>query len=342
MQEQILPGKEKQDEIWSIIEKKADGRQRRFNHWYIASRAGSIVAAIFVCILCLPQTGFADGIKSFLDQYFDKPASIKQDIVENIYEDSDGHIKMQITKMFSDGACAYLDICYEALDDIGKDWLSNVKMEVDSIGFLYKGDIIGKTTAYRQALQEYKDMATGQARYFSFSYVDYSGNFNLNRIKRILSYPMCKGKREEKMKLNSNIDTFAYHLEGEKPLSKFYEPEYLLVSKFSYGIFGKNQGVYTGLSNGGYLNEDFLSSPDSDIEKVVFIMNDGSKIKIDDMAEFCPALDVPGYDLVVASGFFYNEDGSRWNMHKAINPTELDGVQINGTYYNLVLDESYK
>ena len=73
---------------------------------------------------------------------------MKEDVVKNVYEDNDGHVKMQVTKMLSDGACAYLDICYQALDNEGKQWLSKEKLGIDAIQFLYEGDIIGKTVGY--------------------------------------------------------------------------------------------------------------------------------------------------------------------------------------------------
>lgn len=340
MQEQILPGREKQDEIWDIIEKKAEKGCGRLDHRHAVKLTGGIAAAILVCVFCIPQTGFADNVKGFLNQFFDKSASVKQDIVENVYEDSDGHVKMQVTKMLSDGACAYLDICYQALDDKGKQWLSKEKLGIDAIQFLYEGDIIGKTVGYAAGLEEYKDMATEQARYFTFHCKDYSGNFNMNEIERILSYPMCGKKGEGKIKLSSNMDTFAYRLQGEDSPSKFYKPEYLLVSKLSYGIFGKNQGVYTRIhdkyGSGTRLNDDFLASPDGDFVKVSFVMKDGSKIEQEGMAGFSPALNVPGYDLTVSAGCFYEGEDSYWGKHTTINPKELAGVEISGVYYALV------
>lgn len=341
MQEQILPDREKQNEIWGIIERRAEKDRGRLRHRHMVKLTGGIAAAILICVLCIPQTGFADNVKGFLNQFFDKTASVKQDIVENVYEDSDGHVKMQVTKMLSDGACAYLDICYQALDDKGKRWLSHKKMGISEIQFLYEGDIIGKTVGYSANLEEYKDMATEQARYFTFEYEDYSGNFNMKEIERILAYPMCGKKGEGKIKLSSNMDTFAYQLQGEGSPSKFYKPEYLLVSKLSYGIFGKNQGVYTLINNkygrGTRLEEDFLASPDSDSVTVSFIMKDGSKVKQEGMAGFSPALNVPGYDLTVAAGCFY-EGGeiSYRGKHTTINPEELAGVEISGVYYDLV------
>lgn len=339
MQEQILPDREKQDEIWSVIERKATKRQSKFSHRYVGRLIGGIAAAILICVLFIPQTGVADGVKSFLNQYFDKSANVKEDIVENVYEDSDGHVKMQVTKMLSDGAWAYLDICYEALDDKGKDWLSGKKMDQTSIQFLYKGDIVGKTNGYSMGLEEYKDMATEQARYFNLAYKDYSGNFNLNEIERILSYPMCKEKREVKIKVSSNIDTFAYRLEGEGSPSKFYTPEYLIISKFSYGIFGQNQGVYTRLPNGEAMTEDFLASPDIDnVFDISFTMKDGKKVKTEHGMSCSPAKNITGYDLLVNAGYFYNDDDNHFERHTAINPDALAGIEIDGVYYDLVPD----
>ena len=340
MQEQILPGREKQDEIWDIIEKRAEKKHGRWSQRHAVKLAGGIAAAILVCVLCIPQTGLADNVKGFLNQFFDRPANVKEDVVKNVYEDSDGHVKMQVTKMLSDGACAYLDICYQALDETGKQWLFKEKLGIDAIQFLYEGDIIGKTVGYSAGLEEYKDMATEQARYFTFECVDYSGNFNMNEIERILSYPMCEKKGEGKIKLSSNMDTFAYQLKGEGSPSKFYKPEYLLVSKLSYGIFGKNQGVYSRINDkfgrGTRLEEDFLASPDSDGATVSFIMKDGSKIKQEGISEFSPALNVPGYELTVAAGCYYEGEDSYWGKRATIHPEELAGVEIGGVCYDLV------
>lgn len=340
MQDQILPGRDKQDEIWNIIEQKAKKGLGKFSHWHAIKLTGGIAAAALVCTFCFPQTGFADNVKGFLNQFFASAANVNQDIVKNVYEDSDGHVKMQVTEMLSDGACAYLDICYQALDDEGKRWLSNKKMETDSIQFLYEGDVVGNTNGWTAGLEEYEDIATEESRYFTFYYKDFSGNFNMNGIERILSYPMCGKEGKGKIKVSSNMDTFAYRLQGEGSPSKFYKPEYLLVSKLSYGIFGKNQGVYTRISakgySGEYINKEFDSSPDSDGPDVSFIMKDGSKIKQVDIAGMSPALNVPGYDLTVKVGYFHDGEDDYWGKHTTINSEELVGVEISGVYYDLV------
>ena len=73
--------------------------------------SGAIAAAMLVITLCLPQTGLAESVKGIMQKFFYKNTDIVQDVMHNVYEDCDEHIRMKIEEMLSDGACIYFNKC---------------------------------------------------------------------------------------------------------------------------------------------------------------------------------------------------------------------------------------
>lgn len=337
MREILLPDREKQEEMWKIIIEKSGKKQKKRNRTGATGLAGTVAVAVLVFVFCLPQTGLADNMKSFLQKHFSKNTDVSQDILQNVYEDSDGHVKMQVQELLTDGACVYMDICYEALDEKGELWLSEKEFGIaDSIWFDESESYIQNPYSYSEGLFEHEKLATDRTRYFTFFYEDGSGNFHVKDTTQTLIYPMSKNLMAQgKIKLSSNIDTVSYRLEGEGSPSRYYEPKYLVISKLSYGIFGKNLGAYTKTGLAEKLNID-----DADAD-ITFIMKDGSKInssRFDNRWGYSPAANLPGLDFNVASGSFWEETSGT----QLIKPDELTALDINGVHYELIPDEMPK
>lgn len=337
MREKLLPNGEKQDEMWKMIIKKANENKKKRNRYRIAGLAGTVAAAVLVCALSLSQTGFADSMKGFLSKYFSKDADIqteiKQDIQQNVYEDSDEHIKMQVQEMLTDGNFVYMDICYEALDDVGKLWLSDKKFEINgSIGLRMSEKYEQNSNGNSEGLFELEELATESERYFTYIYEDMSGSFILKDITSTFFYPMYEKQTSGKLSLSCNTDTVSYRLEGNGSPSRYYKPKYLIVSKLSYGIFGKNQGAITKTKH-----TETLNNWEEEVN-IIFTMKDGSKIDIGNnwSAAFSLTTNVPGADFRVATGNFLEEVNHVQTLNTAINPNELAALDINGVHYKLV------
>ena len=359
MQKEILPGKETQDWMWEEIERIAAKGEKKQNIWVGLKMAASIAAAVLVFVALIPQTSWAE--------FFFANANIKQDIVPNVYEDEGkyGHVRMKIQEMISDGACTYGTICYEALDAEGEQWLKEQEFDVNSIRFTsnaadddYNSSITvvaddgNKTVIGGWNLHEQKELATEKARYFAFSFENDSGSFPLKNETMTMFYPMYRSQGIGKVKVCSALDTVSYRLVGDKSPSEYYEPEYLVVSKLSYALFGKDYGTHKywfeegmwclGYSEGFLAekgdNEDFVYR---DGIPMAFKMKDGSTLEMGyAWSQLYEAENtVSGSDFLISAGHF-NVDSENWERIMPIDdPNELTGIEIDGVHYDLVKEE---
>ncbi len=354
MQQEILPNKETQEWMWESIEKKALESQKKYHQNPWGGLAASVAAAVFVLVFLLPQTGLADSMKGFLQKYFYAGADVEKDLAHQVYEDSDGHVKMQIQELLSDGACIYFDICYEALDKEGQQWLANQEFGTDSIRLGFIGEEFSQSTGWSEELKEQEELATKKARYFTFFLQDGTGNFNLKNVSRTLFYPMYKSQGIGKIELKCNMDTICYKLVGEGSPSKFYQPKYLIVSKLSYGILGVEHGMSVREKNEyGTITEsytqEFMAEMDQRLEKlqegesdlpISFTLKDGSKIDVSpyNVSKYSPSKGIPNVDVRIAAGYF-NYGGKQWRKNLVVNPEELAGLDLDGVHYELVQEE---
>lgn len=367
MQKEILPGKETQDWMWEEIERIAAKGEKKQNKWVGLKMAASIAAAVIVFVALIPQTSWADQITGLVKEFFYANANIKQDIVPNVYEDEGkyGHVRMKIQEMISDGACTYGTICYEALDAEGEQWLKEQEFDVNSIRFTsnaadddYNSSITvvaddgNKTVIGGWNLHEQKELAAEKARYFAFSFENDSGSFPLKNETMTMFYPMYRSQGIGKVKVCSALDTVSYRLVGDKSPSEYYEPEYLVVSKLSYALFGKDYGTHKywfeegmwclGYSEGFLAekgdNEDFVYR---DGIPMAFKMKDGSTLEMGyAWSQLYEAENtVSGSDFLISAGHF-NVDSENWERIMPIDdPNELTGIEIDGVHYDLVKEE---
>lgn len=342
MQEEIMPGRETQDWMWEEIEKKAaEGGGKAAFLPYLKIAASIAVAALVFAVL-LPQASWAERTSGFQKEFFHTGRNVKEGITENVYEDKGEHVRMEITEMLSDGACVYCNICYEALDAEGERWLARHDFEAEGIDFPYVGS--ESVDIGRWALREQKELATEKARYFALFFENDSGRFSLKDREVKISYPMCKGRAAGWVKINGTLDAVTYRLSGGQSPSKYYEPQYLMVSRLSYGLFGKDCGmVDTGpKEDGHYFSQGFLEEQMDDMGRVYpeglplsFIMKDGSKIEGFADANLIKAKGVAGADLKISAGIFNADSDLSWKVMPIDAPGELAGVDIDGVHYDL-------
>lgn len=320
MQEELLPSRETQDWMWEEIENKAARGEKKQGLKVCLQMAASIAAAVLVMVALLPQTSIAEQIIGFMKEYFYVGTDMRQDIAQNVYEDTGkyGHVKMSIQQMLSDGACVYCNVCYEALDEEGEEWLAEQELDMDSIRFSDSG--MDNLDTYVWALREQKEQATERARYFTFFFAEDSGKFSLKDRSMQMFYPMYKSQGIGWVKIASNLDTVSYRLVGDESPSKYYEPKYLTASRLSYGIFGNDYGMYAkgidedGMESYGY-SKGFAEEKEDDRGYVYhdglplsFIMKDGSRLDMGlAQPNFSEAKGINGIDTKISAGW-YNTD----------------------------------
>ncbi len=353
MQKEILPGRETQDWLWEEIEKKAatENRKSVILPWFKA--AASVAAAVLVLVVLFPQTSWAEQITGFLKEFFYMDADVEQSIVSNVYEDEGkyGHVRMQIGELLSDGACVYFNICYEATDADGEKWLAEQEFDGENIRFVNINNEAAKSSGCEWELREQEELATEKARYFTFYYRDASGNFYLKDRARTLFYPMYNSQGIGKIDITTNLDTVSYRLEGEGSPSRYYEPRYLVVSKLSYAVLGKDMGTYIEYINrdGGVqyqMTKGFEEELDQRWEDgkygmdTVFIMQDGSRLDASvGNGMGGEPIGVPEVDYVVTSGCF-NNDEDDWRKNATLkDPEAVAALELDGIHYDLVKEE---
>jgi len=357
MQEELMPGRETQDWMWEEIEKKAAAGEKKQDRWAGLKITASIAAAVLLFVLLIPQTSWADQITGFIKEFFYTGADVKENIAQNVYEDEGkyGHVRMQIRELLSDGACAYFNICYEALDEEGEEWLADQIFDVDDIRFTTYDDTDGSAYGSWQ-LNELEELATKKERHFAFSFENSSGSYSFKNKSMTLFYPMYHSQGIGKVNIVSNLDTVSYRLVGDKSPSKYYEPKYLVVSRLSYALFWKNQGA-----NCDWIDKDgtwhfrfgkgFLEEKGdkelgdywvyADGIPLSFTMEDGSKLDMGyAQADLSHAEGLAlGSDLLLSAGHF-NVDSEEFDKIMTIDdPGALTEMVIDGVHYDLVKEE---
>lgn len=343
MQERLLPDREKQEEMWEKIVKEGAERQKQKRGKYLKTGVAGIAAAVLICMLILPQTGMADGIKYVLSQ-FTKKSEVAEDIQKDTYSDQDEHIKMQVKEMLSDGTCFYLGICYTALDQEGKEWLARLNPDPDVVrdwdDLIISG--IGAETekdmeyriGWSENLVEQKKLATEDERHFLFSYFNDGDASISSQDHYTLRYTMPEGFKEFQVSRKANMEKILYRIEKNDASTERFEARYLHVSKLSFQLLLRKNEKYD-------INEfDGLDSG-----KIAFIMEDGSKKIAELSSRYTPGKDSEFMDLVegspeeytILSGQFKEEGYDRGEVTpwESINkPDQIAALEISGDQYD--------
>lgn len=341
MQERLLPDKKKQEEMWERIVKEGAEYQKQKRGKYLKIGVTGIVAAAFICMLILPQSGLADGMKYVLSQ-FSKTSEVKKDIQKNTYSDQDEHVKMQVKEMLSDGTSVFLGICYTALDQEGEQWVAQLDPHPEVVNGLDDLMISGTSSeedmdysmGWGQNLEEQKELATEKERHFLFSYfndgdasVAAQGNYSLR-------YVMPEGFKEFQVTRKSNMKKVLYQIEKKDVTTERFDPKYLQVSKLSFQLLLRKNAKFD-------LNEfDGLDSG-----KIAFVMRDGSKIIAELSSQNTPMKDSELMELVkgspeeyiILSGQFKGEGYDRGEVAslETINqPDQIAAIEISGDQYD--------
>ncbi len=359
MREEILPDMDEQTRIWKMIEEKAAERKKK--RIYRLKAAGGTAAAVFVLALGISHTNLAKELHMFLEKHFYPNKDIEQDIYHNVYAEEDEHIRMQIPEQFSDGACVYMDIVYEALDEKGAQWLK----ELDFITHPQRVRLTDldedNTGGYSEVLEEYTEDVPENQRRFIYSLIDYTGDYHLKNSKHTMFYPMYRRQGIGTIELKCNLENFSWRLkpagasegdaQGATSPSKFYEPNYLTASKMCFGIFGINRGAFVKKKDEYNEYQEYLTYSDefqAQIEsgeldlKIVFTMKNGAVLAVswDRNMWYSEAENAPsGSDFLVDSGFFRTDADVRKEKYRFIDPEELAAVEIDGVRYTLTREE---
>lgn len=288
-----------------------------------------IIAASIIAVAALvgTTTVFADEIKSVFYKFFNDDSVISEEIIENIFEDSDGHVDFSVSKIVSDKINTYAIVKYTALDDVGEKWLSNRFASFDIIGkaedvlnrglFIKPDDSTDAQVSYMFGItdEEITDTTEENSRVFKISCT----SADVDCVK--IEYVMTSGEmRWTLLDVSESIVLTDIKLDSSYAADKPYIPTGVKLSPLGLMIYGENNGLYETSEDGNSM----WSTSDERLDSVKIIRKDGSYIKYSASISLCPVIgEGKGYDIALFSTFF----------KEPVDISTIAGVEIDGVYY---------
>lgn len=286
---------------------------------------------IAVAVLAGTTTVFADEIKSVFYKFFNDDSVISEEIIENIFEDSDGHVDFSVSRIVSDKINTYAIVKYTALDDVGEKWLDNRFASFDIAGtaedmlnrglFIKPDDSTDAHISYMFGIadEEITDTAEENSRVFRISCTSEDVVLNSDCVK--IEYVMTSEEmRCAMLDVSESVELTDIKLDRSIAPDKSYIPSGVKLSPLGIMIYGENKGLYETSENG----DSVWSNSDEKLDSVKIIRKDGSYIKYSASISLCPVIgEGKDYDLALFSTFFKE-------------PTDIEaiaGVEINGVFY---------
>lgn len=352
MQESLLPDQEKREEMWErIVAESGKSREQKKRVYLKTGVIGSVAAALLICGLFLPQIGLAAHIREMIQSVFVKGSdNIAEDVQNDLYSDEDQHVKMQIREMLSDGSCVYLGISYRALDQEGKDFLSNPEwgsgkaVSNDKIfSFVPSQDYIAHSSGWSSNLEEIEGMKKDDERYFVYHLFEDGDNFSFDDGKMSFEYAMPEAQgnlKQGKIAIKSNLDRILYRVEKKDAAQGEHQPIYLSISKISFRLLMPGADSLKG-----------VDGADDESIKVVFTTKDGL-VREDYAVAVMPKDDSPMMKLVDGSkdrgeyrmlyGLFQEDNHKKLLASPSAtidHPDQIAGLEIGGEQFDLIREE---
>jgi len=288
----------------------------------------SIIAA---AALVGTTTVFADEIKSVFYKFFNDDSVISEEIIENIYEDSDGHVDFSVSKIVSDKINTYAIVKYTALDDVGEEWLNNRFASFDIVGtaedmlnrgiFIKPDDSTDTRVSYMFGIsdEEITEEHEENSRVFKVSCNAADVVLNSDCVK--IEYVMTSEEmRWTLLDVSESLELTDIKLDSSYAADKPYIPTGLKLSPLGIMIYGENNGLYETSENG----DSTWTTSDEGLDSVKIIRKDGSAVKYSAYLSLCSVNgEEKDYDIAIFSTFF----------KEPVDSTDIAGVEIDGVYY---------
>ena len=286
---------------------------------------------IAVAVLAGTTTVFADEIKSVFCKFFSDYSIISEEIIENIFEDSDGHVDFSVSRIVSDKINTYAIVKYTALDDVGEKWLDNRFASFDIAGtaeemlnrglFIKPDDSTDAHISYMFGIadEEITDTAEENSRVFRISCTSEDVVLNSDCVK--IEYVMTSEEmRCAMLDVSESVELTDIKLDRSIAPDKSYIPSGVKLSPLGIMIYGENNRLYETSEDG----DSVWSTSDEKLDSVKIIRKDSSAIEYNAYLSLC-AVNGKGkeYDTVIFSTFF----------KEPTDIADIDGVEIDGVFY---------
>ena len=290
--------------------------------------AGIIAAAV----MAGTTTAFAAEIKLALYSFFNDDSEISEEIIKNIYEDTDGHVVFSVSKIVSDKINTYAIVRYTALDDIGKEWLSNRFTSFDILGkeddMLNRGLYIEPDNYSNHYVgfsfglndEEITDTVEENTRVFKISCNAADVVFNSNCVK--IKYVMSTGEnRSALINVSESLELRDIKLDSSIAADKPYIPTGVKLSSLGIMIYGENNGLYDYSLENGY---SVWSTCDEISVSVKIVTKDGSDVIYKNAMSLGSVIeDGKDYEVQIFTTFF----------EEPIDPDNIAGIELDGVYF---------
>lgn len=358
--EQVKPQDGKKEKLWEQISQEineTDTKRRKRAPIWKGSAAAAVI--LLICALVIPGSAFADEVKALFMGFLKNEETVQQYVKESVYEDSDGHVKMQVTELLSDEVVVLATVKYDALDEKGKEWLSvkdisqsdpfkgpnatnpaylNLNILPDYKGNTWKYGVNGGYGGTE--LTEYR---TDTSRVYLLTCE--ASNWSSSMAKCEFTYVLTDGE-EHAVSLDTsvNIPVYEYDLKAKnnETLSRYYKPTHIRLSRLSYVIYGKQNGLFENISREEvdlYISRSLLTEEEESAERIVSVVSqtkEGESISLA-VSGMLGVISTEteqlgnGYDCYVVSGNMQNiYDRTIWKdtKEKTVDPETISGIRI--------------
>lgn len=334
MMKHIYPTQEqKNNMLEKVFEPEPEKVKRGFRIKYC-------IPAVALAVI-FSTTVFAEEIKNTFYGLLGKNEIVSEEVLNDVYTDTDGHVRMSVKEVLSDKITSYAIIEYTAFDEKGQDWLDNYltvhKLNALTISpFMKDGNTSLYGVNYGYNCEEQLEYQTENTRVFKTSYYASGVNFGTDSVDLI--YPLAdKWENHAVIDVSESVTLKDVKIDSDKAPEKYYKPLGIKISPLSMNIYGKDLGIVEKgeLKGGGTYTKVVHKET---IDSLYLIMKDGSKhdlltnetrILADDSGAMLACVSNPeiDYDCSIYSSAF------RDYMDLSI----IDGIELDGVYYPLGL-----
>ncbi len=343
--ENITPEKSDEELFKTVLSKAGKKEKIKMTEKKILKKAVMIPVAAAMALTLSVAGGAAiyNGFSYLRQSELTQSPDVAQSIQTEVFSDSTEHIKMTVEEYVSDGISAYATVKYEALDDIGRKWLSYKKFDNSVLCLLpctleYGSRFGGVSHSFGNI--EIEELKTENERYFMITLKcesdEYDGGITLRYTMGIGG-----GLYEAPME-KQTLEIKSYTLSGNEQASKYFTPTHLKISDLSFVVYGENHGAYERWTSP---NSTGIKStiPEDDRDKLLknmkptLIRSDGERIEgygSSNLGSSDPCEGNFYTDYIICSGDFskYDYDKEKW-INYSMDIGDISGIEINGVYF---------
>ena len=284
------------------------------------------VSLIAAAAMVGTTTAFADEIKTAFYNFFKDDSTISEQIIENIYEDTDGHVDFSVSRIVSDKMNTYAIVKYNALDETGKKWLDKRFASFYIVGkaedILNRGLYIEPDNyedhyvnfSFGLNDEEITDSDEDNSRVFKLSCNSNDVVFDSDYVK--VRYVMSSGEeRYARLNVSESVELIDIKLDSSIAADRLYTPTGVKLSPLGIMVYGKDKGWFSS-------NHEIEEHVDIGAFKVV--TKDGSVIKCTNYISMSDVSEKEkGYDIQIISTFF----------KEPVDVDNIAGIWLDGVYF---------